>query len=263
LKVGVVSDIHSNLAAFFIVILTFRQENVDLILNLGDSVGYYSKPREVLALLKELKENDKLISVMGNHDIAVSGFIFHDLFSADYVTSLGEALIKSQNYNAQESWSWTISQLDKDLTKTLLDDTSKTVEVDGVRIHMVHGAPYAMRGEFKDEVGFYLTADKVEKHKEQLSKFFEDEKIDIMINGHTHFPLHMKVGNTHVLNPGSVGQSRDGDPRTSFLIMDLEEGKVRNIKFYRQEYTTKDALMAKFESSDEDKSLFQIFDVET
>ena len=263
MKVGVISDIHSNLAAFFIVILTFRQEGVDAILNIGDSVGYYSKPREVLALLKELKENNKLTSVMGNHDIAVSGFIFHDLFSADYVTSLGEALIKSQNYNAQESWSWTISQLDREVTKILLDDTSKTIEIEGVRIHMVHGAPYAMRGELQDEVGFYLTADKIDKHKTELSKFFKEENIDIMINGHTHFPLHMKVGETVILNPGSVGQSRDGDPRTSFLIMDLDDGKIINIKFYRQEYTTKDALVAKFESSDEDKSLFQIFDVET
>ena len=98
---------------------------------------------------------------------------------------------------------------------------------------MVHGAPYAMRGELQDEVGFYLTADKIEKHKSELAKFFKEENIDIMINGHTHFPLHMKIGETVILNPGSVGQSRDGDPRTSFLIMDLNEGKISNIKFFK------------------------------
>ena len=264
MRLGVISDIHSNLAALFVVLLAFRQENVDLILNLGDLVGYYDKPREVLALIKELKDQKKLISVMGNHDIAVAGFIYHDMFSADFIASLGEALIKSQNYNAQESWSWTITQLDKDLSKSLLDETSKTIEVEGLRIHMVHGAPHAMRDSLQDEVGFYLTAPMIEKHKNELQKFFRNENIDVLITGHTHFPVHMKIGSTHILNPGSVGQSRDGDPRTSFLIMEAQEGKLTNVHFYRLEYSVDDRIEARYMSKDGGiESLLQTFDIES
>ena len=263
MRVGVISDIHSNMAALFVVLLAFKQENVELVLNIGDVVGYYHKPKEVIALLKELKDSKKLISVMGNHDVAVAGFIFHDLFSADFIASLGEALIKSHNYNAQESWSWTITQLDKELTAFLLDETSKTIELEGLRIHMTHGAPSAMRGELRDEVGFYLTSKMIEAHQNDLEAFFQKENIDILITGHTHHPLHMVVGKTHIINPGSVGQSRDEDPRTSFLIMDLENKEIKNLQFYRLDYMIQDRYEAKFSSavSDAENDLLSTFQI--
>ena len=56
MKLGIVSDIHANLPAFLVVLLTFKREGVSHILNLGDTLGYYNKPREVLAIIRELRE---------------------------------------------------------------------------------------------------------------------------------------------------------------------------------------------------------------
>ena len=255
-RIAIVSDIHANLAAFFMVLLEFQEKPVDMLLNLGDTVGYYSKPNEVLALLNEFKRNLKYHSVMGNHDISVASFIYHDLFTPEFVAAIGESFIKSTNYNAQESWNWTISQLDGKLSHILIDETSKTLEIGGgVRFHLVHGAPHTMRGKLEDEVGFYLTLNQIKKNENGLSKFFESEAIDIMLTGHTHIPHKTNINDTILINPGSVGQPRDGDLRTSFVILDALDGKISNIELIRIPYPINDRIMAHFATSAEDSLL--------
>ena len=220
-------------------------------------VGYYSKPNEVLGLVSELKEKGNYYGVMGNHDISVSGFIYHDLFSPDFVASIGESFLKSTNYNAQESWSWTIAHLDPKLSRILLEDTSKTVEIAGLRFHLAHGAPRKMRDSLQDEVGFYLTPRRILEYKDNLASFFKGDEIDILLTGHTHIPHKTQIGDTILLNPGSVGQPRDGDERTSFLTIDILDQKITNIQLHRKPYVISDRIEAKFATSSED-NLFNL-----
>ncbi|MHA2365512.1 MAG: metallophosphoesterase family protein [Candidatus Hodarchaeales archaeon] len=252
------SDIHANLAAFFMILLEFQTTNIDYVINLGDTVGYYSKPNEVLALLAELNSAEKYIGVMGNHDISVAGFLYHDHFSPEFVASVGESFLKSTNYNAQESWSWTIAQLDKRLSQLLVTDISKTIEIDNLRFHLVHGAPEGMRGKVEDQVGFYLTPKLILKNTESLEKFFKDNEIDILLTGHTHIPHKTHIGDTMLMNSGSVGQPRDGDARTSFVTMEIIDGAITNTELHRLPYRVDDRISARFATSAEDE-LFSEF----
>lgn len=255
IRVGVVSDIHANLAAFFTVLMEFQSNNIDLLINLGDVVGYYSKPNEVLGLLAEYKEKGMYEAVMGNHDISVCGFIYHEKFSSNFVASIGESFLKSTNYNAQESWSWTISVLDDKLSRILLDETSKTIDIGGLRFHLVHGAPYAMRGRLEDEVGYYLTPRQILKNKAALENYFTEDSIDVLLTGHTHICHKTQIGNTMLMNPGSVGQPRDGDDRTSFLILEIKDQEIKNVQLHRKPYMVSDRIPARFATSAEDNLL--------
>ena len=172
------------------------------------------------------------------------------------MAAIGESFIKSTNYNAQESWSWTISHLDGKLSQILIDDTSKTIEIGGgVRFHLVHGAPHAMRGRLEDEVGFYLTLNQIKKNEIGLSKFFKSESVDLMLTGHTHIPHKTKIDDTLLINPGSVGQPRDGDTRTSFVTLDAIDGEISNIELHRIPYPLNDRISAHFATSAEDNLL--------
>ena len=246
------SDIHANLASLFTVLLEFQSNPVDYLINLGDIVGYYSKPNEVLGLLNEYKQRGEYIGVMGNHDISVMGFIYHDLFTPDFVASIGESFLKSTNYNAQESWSWTIAHLDDKLSQMLLEETSKTVEIGGLRFHLVHGAPKKMRDNLTDEVGYYLTPRKILTEKDNLHHFFKEDDIDVLLTGHTHLPHKTQIGDTLLLNPGSVGQPRDGDERTSFLTLEIVDKQIQNIQLHRRLYMVEDRIPARFATSAED-----------
>lgn len=240
------------------MLLELQNNPIHYLINLGDIVGYYSKPNEVLGLLNEFKQKGNYYGVMGNHDISVMGFIYHDLFSPDFVASIGESFLKSTNYNAQESWSWTIAHLDNKLSQLLLEETSRNVEIGGVRFHMAHGAPKKMRDSLQDEVGFYLTPRRILEYKDNLGKFFKEDEIDVLLTGHTHLPHKTQINDTILLNPGSVGQPRDGDERTSFLTLDILDGQVKNIQLHRKPYVIGDRIEAKFATSAED-SLFSNF----
>lgn len=244
----------------FIVLLKFKRKEIDYVINLGDTVGYYSKPNEVLALLNEF--GDRYIGIMGNHDICVAGFVYHDLFSPEFMASVGESFLTSTNYNALESWNWTIANLDRRLSRLLVQDIAKTIEIDGLRFHLVHGAPKVMRDEIKDQVGFYLTSKKIIQYKNPLTKFFKQDSIDVLLTGHTHLPHKTTLENTILINPGSVGQPRDGNERSSFVIMDIFDGVIEKIKLYRLPYPVIDRISARFATSAEDELLSEFLFVD-
>jgi predicted phosphodiesterase len=82
---------------------------------------------------------------------------------------------------------------------------------------MYHGSPR----EPLDEYVFPGTPEFI------LRSMVEYAGVDILMLGHTHMPMQVDMGSRYVLNPGSVGQPRDGDPRASYLILDLDDGHVR------------------------------------
>ena len=67
----------------------------------------------------------------------------------------------------------------------------------------------------------------------ELDKYFHDIKADVIFTGHTHIPYVKKIGDKILVNPGSVGEPRDGDPRASFATFDTVTGQV---KLSRLEY---------------------------
>ncbi|MVT13758.1 MAG: YfcE family phosphodiesterase [Euryarchaeota archaeon] len=179
-EVIIISDVHSNLFALEAVLSRIREGTT--ILHAGDVVGYYTFPNEVISLFKKWN----IISIRGNHDRAlINGNVF--------------------NFNeyAAASLNWTSRKISKDSLFYILKmkDTLR-LNLMGKRVAVYHGAPW--------DNDYYLM-------EYEAREGIIPEGIDVLLLGHTHIPFIKKFGNRIILNPGSVGQPRDGDPRASFV----------------------------------------------
>lgn len=192
MKIGVLSDIHSNAVALQAVFSQLEDANVGEYICAGDVVGYYSRPNETISMLKELDP----LTVRGNHDEGVT-----------------TETPSSFNYYAKRSLDWNRRQLTEESRRFLrrLPPTIR-MEVGGQEVFIAHGSP-------RNPINEYI-------HEGDISEEFLDysfERLpDVVILGHTHKPYVKSVDDTLVVNPGSVGQPRDRDPRASYAILDTE-----------------------------------------
>ena len=198
MRYGVVSDIHGNLPAFEAVCEAMPP--VDAYLCAGDVVGYNPWPAACLERVRELDA----VTVRGNHDHAVAtdgGAWFNSMGRAgvDYArTQLDEAALE-----------WLDSL-----------ETHETVS-DG-DILLVHGHP--------DDPNRYTYPD-------AFSAAMLGESHRVVITGHTHVQGHREFEQGVVMNPGSVGQPRDGDPRAAFAVLELDaESRRPTVEEHRVEY---------------------------
>ena len=193
MKVGVVSDIHGNRVALDAVLSAMPA--VDRLVCAGDVVGYNPMHGACVDAMRERS----VPSVMGNHDRAVvenSGFGFNSMAGAG-VEHARETLTDDQQ-------AWLAALPDE---RTVFDG----------RVKLVHGHPddpdrYTYPGAFGPEL-------------------LGDE--EVLVLGHTHVQAHERFEDGIVLNPGSVGQPRDGDPRAAFAVLDMESLSVTE---HRVEY---------------------------
>ena len=213
----VLSDIHSNLAAFEAVLEDSGP--YDRIWCLGDVVGYGPQPNESIELLRSLPH----LCVAGNHDWAAVGRIDSSAFNPD----------------ALRACRWTENQLTAS-SRGFIEGLPQTV-IEG-RFTIVHGSPRYPIWEYISHVG---------DAQANLAHFDST----FCLFGHTHRPalfrcgglacdcedlpwlLHeaMDLGSERLLiNPGGVGQPRDGDPRASYAILDLEADQI---EFRRVSYS--------------------------
>ncbi|EMA40854.1 metallophosphoesterase family protein [Halobiforma nitratireducens] len=205
MKVGLISDVHSNRVALEAVLEDMP--SVDELVCAGDIVGYNPWPADCL---DELRERE-VPAVMGNHDAAVAAttpFRFNGMAQA------GVEHASKQLSEAQLEW--------------LADLPKERLECDG-RLKIVHGHP-----DDPDRYSRYT-------YPEEFSpRLLEDE--DVLVLGHTHVQGVEKFAEGIVLNPGSVGQPRDGDPRAGYAVVDLE---AMTVETHRVEYdieTVRDAV---------------------
>lgn len=215
MRYAVFSDVHSNLEAFEAVLEFFGKSNIDKYLFLGDIVGYGANPKECIAALRRLDP----VSVAGNHDWAAVGLLDTDYF----------------NKAARKAIFWT-----KDNTsgsdRLFLSGLELTSE--GKNHCLVHGTlhhpeefDYMIDG-YRAQKTFYLLKQKVcfVGHSHNAGVFIEDEE---KIYYKEPASLELREGKRYIVNDGSVGQPRDGDPRASFCIYD--EGSS-TIEFIRLPY---------------------------
>ncbi len=204
MRILVFSDIHSNMTALEAVLSAAG--NVDAYWCLGDIVGYGPDPNECISVIRNLPN---LICVRGNHDAAVLGEVDQHTF----------------NHEASLAITWTKRNLNAESQEFLLGLPEKEV-IDDITI--VHGSP---RNPVWDYVMDYQTA-------LRTFQFFDTR---ICMIGHTHVPAIWIEDSDHaprspvldykktpilsksILNPGSVGQPRDHDPRAAFAIFDKGE----------------------------------------
>ncbi len=216
MRVAVVSDIHSNLHALEAVLAAIDGEAPDELWCLGDLVGYGPRPNECCALIAERAE----VCLAGNHDLAVRGTI-------DLAEFHGDAAVAAR---------WTRELLDP-AAQELLDRLVPEGSAHGVALY--HGSG-------RDPIWEYVLSD------EAALATLEHAPSPLVLVGHSHVALRIvqsgdgldggvaaagteiaTSGVRALLNPGSVGQPRDGDPRAAYLLLDLDAGRA---SFRRVEY---------------------------
>lgn len=203
MRIALLSDVHANLPALESVLDDLSPRSIDRIICAGDVVGYYPYPREVIRKFR----TENITSVLGNHDHAV-------------ITDT------PSNFSipAKRAADWTRRQLSHSDIDYLGDLPSEIREkVDNVDIYVTHGSP-------TDQLNQYIFSKDV--REQRISDWFEIAP-DLIVLGHTHRPMEIEIEGTQVVNPGSVGQPRDGDPRSSYAIFDTVTASV---EFHRVEY---------------------------
>lgn len=210
MRVAVVSDIHANLHAFEAVLADIDRESPDELWCLGDVVGYGPRPNECCALVRERTN----VVLCGNHDLAVIGSLDLGEFSGDAATAAR----------------WTSAVLEDDhrawLSGLRPAETREHAE-------LFHASP-------RDPVWDYVLSKQVALQSLHLTQ------APVVLVGHSHVALAVATaggdevsgglapGGTEVeltarrwlLNPGSVGQPRDGDAKTAWLLVDFKSDRA-------------------------------------
>lgn len=208
MRIAVLSDIHANLPALDAALDAAGP--VDAVWHLGDVVGYGPDPDGVVARLRAVGA----LGVKGNHDAA----------------AVGEPGIEWFNPDARRAMEWTRTAIAPE-TASWLEALPVTLRVGDITL--VHGSP-------REPIWEYVTSVPVARAG------FGALQTRIGLHGHTHLPAafleedgRIEVvapgdgselalrGRRALVNPGSVGQPRDGDARSSFLVMDMDADTIR------------------------------------
>ena len=217
-RIAILSDIHSNMEALHAVLDDARAHGaVDEVWCLGDTVGYGPDPQACLATVRGMEH----VVVAGNHDWATAGKVN----LADF------------NPDAAAACLWTMAQLSPEQVDFLAD---LPLRVERGPFTLVHGSP-------RDPIWEYVVSMRT------AQACFDHFTTPHCLVGHSHIPFicrqdkEGRVENVElpldtpfplgeerlIVNPGSVGQPRDDDPRASYIIYDGEQG---SLEFHRVPY---------------------------
>jgi putative phosphoesterase len=212
MKIAVISDIHGNVDALIEVLKKAKKEGVAHLLVLGDIVGYYYHPDKILEALSEW--NFDLIK--GNHEK-----ILEDVITD---SSVDESIRLKYGSGHQEA----IQKLTEDELAFLkgLPET-KTVQFDDTSLLMCHGSPWSN--------DYYIYPD---CEKEIILKC-DSETHDFVLIGHSHYAFAIKNAKSILINPGSVGQSRQIGGKASWCIINTEN---RCFQMMSTDYNTEKLL---------------------
>src|SRR5919112_218264 len=209
MRVAVISDVHANYHALEAVLGEIDAAQVDAVWCLGDTVGYGPRPNDCCEAVERRADR----CLVGNHDLVV----------------LGELTVSDFTEDAAAAALWT-SQVLTQTSRTFLEGLKPLAEVEGV--DLFHASA-------RDPVWEYVLTEEAARATLQLSD------ASLVLVGHSHVALALTLNGESVggglapagteveltgrwlLNPGSVGQPRDGDARAAWLLLDLERGLPR------------------------------------
>lgn len=204
--IGVLSDIHGNDAALSAALAEAKTLGVSELFLLGDYVGYYYRPKEVLALLEPWPRE----MIRGNHEEMTARALDDAAWAVRLKTKYGGG------HDAA------IASLGADGVRALAAlPGGKTVARDGLTIELCHGAPWDL------DAYVYPDADAA-----TLARCAES-KADFVLMGHTHRPFQKRESETTLVNVGSVGQPRDAGGAAAWALLDTS---ARSIVLRRTPY---------------------------
>jgi diadenosine tetraphosphatase ApaH/serine/threonine PP2A family protein phosphatase len=218
LRYLILSDIHANMDALDAVLSALPPRSWDRLVVLGDLVGYGASPNAVIDRIRDL---NPVAIIRGNHDKASCG------------------IDDASNFNqiARIAAQWTCSTLTSENREYLRTLPAGPLAIDS-RVEICHGSPF-------DEDHYIFDADDAQRALDAGNK-------QLCLFGHTHLPvvfrrvgsvydgfipegdaevdLSLEAGVRYVVNPGSVGQPRDGDPRAAFALYESDGPSLRLLR---------------------------------
>jgi len=216
MRVAVISDIHANLPALEAVLAAIEAEAPDELWCLGDLVGYGPHPNECVAAVRDRAD----LCLAGNHDLGVLGSLPIDDFSVDAALAA--------------EWSQSVLQADARAFLERLTPVARREEAE-----LFHASP-------RDPVWEYVLT------REAAAESLALTRAPVVLVGHSHLALAITVEDGDIagglapggreiplperrwlLNPGSVGQPRDRDPRAAWLLIDFDGARA---EFRRADY---------------------------
>jgi predicted phosphodiesterase len=229
-RILLLSDIHANLEALDACLA--GAPSFDMVVNLGDIVGYGASPNEVTDRSRELGK----VFVRGNHDKAATGGMNLD----DFNPMAAAAALWTRNELTQENLNW---------LRALPHGPVQVPDFPGIQL--VHGSPndedeYVVSlgdalaplitlttpltffGHTHLQGGFFANGSSADGFRPEYKSVGQAESV----------PLHLKNSTRYLINPGSVGQPRDGDWRAAFGLFDSE---AQIVHFHRTPYNLKQA----------------------
>ena len=222
MKIAIISDIHSNVYALMNVFDDIDDQKADLIVCLGDLVGYGPHPNETISYIKR----KNVLCLKGNYDASVVDNDF--------------SYIRQTDINSF-TLPWTVAEL-RAANKYYLNGLPEnlTLNFNKKSIKFVHGSP--------NKINEYLF-----ENEENTKQVMADLKEDILICAHTHIPAVKQFGNKLFINCGSVGKPKIGSTNSTYCLLDIDPlGKVtpqiRQVS-YEVKKIIKDMEMLNFPSS--------------
>jgi len=224
MRVLIISDIHGNLEALQAVLKAVRPW--DQLWNLGDVVGYGASPNEVV----ELMRTHATSSVRGNHDKVASGIESPQTFNA----------------SAREAIEWTRARLTPESVEWLKSQPGGPLQIANANATLVHGSPvhediyiltirdaWQPLTDMQQQCTFFGHTHVQGGFGWEDGRWFTVTPAHRRENGASHWTLQLENNRRYLLNPGSVGQPRDLDPRAAFAIYDTDE---KTVTFHRIPY---------------------------
>ena len=222
----VISDIHANLEAYETVMDAARELGWDRAIILGDLVGYGGDPNAIIDRVREL---GPYALIRGNHDKVGSGIETADGFNAV----------------ARSAIRWTYDALTDDNRAWLAALPAGPVDVDGA-FEICHGTPFDEDAYVFDDLDALRALHASRRplclfgHTHvQVGYSLARNQFAVETNGEGRpFDITLKPDTKYLINPGSVGQPRDGDPRAGFALTDTDKARVT---IYRVRYPVEKA----------------------
>jgi len=219
MRYGIISDIHSNIEALNVALSNLTEKQVDIIVALGDIVGYGPDPEECVNIIM----SKSIVSVMGNHDFGLNSLDYENYF----------------NTYARDAIRWTRNRVSEQ-AKSFIKELPLFVEKE--HFTMFHGS-LSERNPFRYIISQGDAIDSFDNLKTPIGFFGhshipgvfsmgKDKKIEYT-RGAPHERIDLKDDYRYLINVGSVGQPRDGIPLGSFVIFDSE---LLNVEFVRFKY---------------------------
>ena len=213
MRIAVFSDIHANIHALQAVLDDIETQQPDRTLCLGDLVGYGAFPNEVVEMIRK----SGIPTIKGNYDDGV-GYERGDCGCA-YKT-------QADRERGHESIVWT-TQAVTEQNKAFLRQLLPSIELrsNGMTVKAVHGSPR--------RINEYLFED---RPIASLEKALDAAGTNVMVCGHTHLPYHKVIGNRHIVNDGSVGKPKHGNPLACYVILEISNTLRVHFRYVAYDY---------------------------